>query len=140
MKSEEDSFRDWEGHVFGFGYGTGESHTIPALRKFLTLCEPHRPYDYEQLERELTPPVAWLLANALCHADILGYGTSPREAWLTEKGARLKAFMLSRTNDDLIMLACDYDADYPHCYPDACNCGPNGYERGRVCLNPFWTK
>lgn len=140
MKSEEDSFRDWEGHVFGFGYGTGEPHVIPVLRKFLTLCEPDRGYDHGDLERELTAPIAWLLINVLCHADILEYGASPRGAWLTGKGVRLKDFILSRTNEALVMLACDYDEFYPRCYPDACNCGPDGYKKGRICPNPFWTK
>jgi hypothetical protein len=37
-------FIDWETDVFGFGYGTGEPHTLPALRLFLLdLTAPHWP-------------------------------------------------------------------------------------------------
>jgi len=30
-KIENKQFIDWEAHTFGFGYGTGEQYTIPAL-------------------------------------------------------------------------------------------------------------
>ncbi len=142
-KSIEDNFSDWEADVFGFGYGTGEPHTVPALRKFFELCVPNaegtsRSYDYRQLETELTPPVAWMLINTLCHADIIEYGTSPRFGWLTGRGDRLCAFVLSKTEDELVLLTCR-DSDYGPCYPDACNCGPDGYQAGVKCDNPFWS-
>ncbi len=137
-KTIEDNFRDWESHVFGFGYGSGEEHILPALKKFFELCPPDRAYDFRILERELTPAVAWLLINALCHHDILEYGTSPRVAWLTKQGQALKAFVGGKSVDDLIVLATDREEDYAPCYPDACICGPEGYDKGRVCQNPFW--
>lgn len=139
MKPIEDSFSDWESHAFGFGYGSGEPHIIPALRTFLDNCNEvnGRGYDFEKLERALTPAVAWLLINALCKVDILDYGTSPRYGWLTEQGERLRAFVLSKTDDDLLALSCR-DQDYDSCSPGSCNCGPNGYEAGKVCVNPFW--
>ncbi len=34
-KSLEAYFSDWEGHVFGYGYGSGEPHVVPALRRFV---------------------------------------------------------------------------------------------------------
>lgn len=138
MKTLDDNFADWEGHVFGFGYGTGEEHTIPAVKRFLELCcGENNSYDYEVLQDEFGAVTAWLLINALCHADILEYGTSPRYAWLTEKGRALKAFTTERTGDDLVRLT-QHDEHYNPCYPDACNCGPEGYEAGRKCVNPFW--
>ncbi len=137
----ESYFVDWESEVFGFGYGTGEPHTIPALRTFFVLCPPpdadHRGYDYQALEHALTPTVAWLLINALGKADIIEYGTSPRYAWLTEKGYRLREFMLSKTPDELVALVCEFDQEQPHCGPRNCNCGPNGYREG-PCPNPFY--
>lgn len=139
-KPIEQSFADWEGSAFGFGYGTGEPHTIPAVRAFLRLCNRNdgaRAYNYEDLEAELGATVAWLLINTLCKhgVDIIEYGTSPRYGWLTEKGEALRKFMLSQDEETLIRLACERDDP---CYPDACNCGPQGYEEGRVCVNPFW--
>jgi hypothetical protein len=141
MKSIEDQFRDWEGSTFGFGYGSGEEHTIPALKHFLLLCnqgEYGNSYDYQMLEKALTPTVAWLFINILAKVDIIEYGTSPRYAWLTEKGIRLKEFMRTHTDEQLIEMATDRTEDSTPCYPDACNCGEKGYEKGRVCANQFW--
>lgn len=142
-KTIEENFRDWHGNIFSFGYGSGEPHTIPTLKKFLELCNRgayNHQYDFSILEKELTPPVAWLLINILCKpdVDILEYGTSPRFAWLTKKGERLKEFVSSRTNEELLDIACRYDENYHSCYPDVCNC--DGYVEGKICYNPFWSK
>lgn len=136
-KATTDYFADWEADTFGFGYGTGEEHTIPALQSLLCACPDKGNYDYKTLETELSPPVAWLLINALCRADIIEYGTSPRYGWLTGKGRRLREHMLSWSPDELIRQTAR-DENYTHCDPNACNCGPGGYEEGRVCQNPFW--
>lgn len=143
IKTLDEYFRDWENHITGYGYGSGELLIIPALRKFLMLCNEgaySHSYDYRKLEAELTPITAWLLINILCHAGVLQYGTSPRNAWLTRTGERLKEFMLIHSEEELIDIVCNYDKDYAHCYPDACNCGQNGYEKGKICKNPFWTE
>lgn len=142
-KTIEESFADWEGHVFGFGYGTGEQHTLGALKAFMAAVgKPDLPngYDYERLEAACGPAVAWLLINALCRhtVDIVEYGTSPRFGWLTPEGERLKAFIDSKTVDELYEITAGRPDDYVPCYPDACNCGINGYEEGRKCANPFW--
>lgn len=137
-KSPDDSFRDWEATVFGFGYGTGEEHVLGALKAFLGATRgDNGSYDYRELEALLTPPVAWLLINALGHADIIEYGTSPRYGWLTMKGRRLRQFVTERGLEDLMALM-NYDQEHTICHPDACNCGPHGYEAGRKCVNPFW--
>ncbi|MBC8337090.1 MAG: hypothetical protein H8E39_00220 [Alphaproteobacteria bacterium] len=136
-KTLEDYFVDWEGNAFGFGYGTGEEHTLGALKMFMEACPIDGGYDYRILEGKVSPTVAWLLINVLCREDILEYGTSPRFAWLTEKGKRLKTFVGGQSADDLGKII-HRDKNYIHCYPDICNCGPNGYEAGRVCQNPFW--
>jgi len=140
-KTIEQSFIDWESHVFGFGYGTGEDHTIGALKAFFeAFGVDDRPnsYDYRALEGSLGPAVTWLLINTLAHARIIEYGTSPRFAWLTAEGERLKEFVTSKSLDELVTLCTERSEDYNVCYPDACNCGPNGYEEGRKCVNPFW--
>lgn len=140
-KSLDDNFVDWEAHVFGFGYGSGEPHTLAMLKAFFQHVgtQPDfRGYDYRELEETLSPPVTWLLINTLCHADVIEYGSSPRHGWLTEKGERLKAFVDKRNVGELCKLCCEHDDGYIHCYPNACNCGPNGHEPGRVCKNPFW--
>lgn len=144
-KTIEQSFIDWEGSAFGFGYGTGEPHVVPALKTFLSMCDGGpfgHSYDYQKLEAALSPTVAWLLINALCQHNIgaIEYGTSPRFGWLTPQGEALKAFVATKTADELIEIVTDFDPDYIRCYPDACNCGPNGYEAGRKCVSPFWGK
>lgn len=139
-KTVDDSFRDWEANAFGFGYGTGEEHTLAALKAFMAAI-PERQYDYKVLETALGGAVAWLLINTLCahKVQILEYGTSPRYAWLTDEGQRLKAYLDSKTVEELCEVVCGADPeDYTGCYPDACNCGPNGYQAGVHCHNPFW--
>lgn len=140
-KSIEQNFADWESVTFGLGYGTGEPHVLRALKAFFdAFGVDDRPnsYDYERLEEAVTAPVAWLLINRLCQVDIIEYGSSPRYGWLTEEGEALKAFIASKSVGEVVDICCDRNEDNPGCYPDACNCGPNGYEEGRVCYNPFW--
>ena len=139
-KTLDDYFHDWEGHVFGFGYGTGEAFTVPLLWDFLAAIQTsdRGVYDYKKLETAFGGQVAWLMINILCKADILEYGTSPRHGWPTSKGKRLQEYVLARSKDDLLAIASAHDPDYVECYPNACNCGPNGYEKERVCPNPFW--
>lgn len=136
--SLDEYFADWESHVFGFGYGTGEDYVLGALRRFMELCPAEdadsRAYDHEELARELSPAVAWLLINVMGHADIIEYGTSPRYAWLTPCGYRLRQFVLAHTLDELIEMIDRGEG----CSPTSCNHGPQGYEKGRVCQNPFW--
>jgi hypothetical protein len=137
-KSLDEYFRDWEAHVFGFGYGTGEQYILPTLKLFLSAVPIKGNYDHEQLEKACGSAIAWFLINALCHADLIEYGTSPRYGWLTEKGKILKNYVDPRTAEQLYETASGHDEDYTHCYPDACNCGPDGYDASRKCANPFW--
>lgn len=136
-KTFDDYFADWEAHTFGYGYGSGEPHTVPALKQFLLLCPMNGHYDYLALERALSPTVAWLLINVLAHAEMLDYGTSPRGAWLTPTGRQLKRFVDGKTGRELLDLT-NRPEDHTPCYPDVCNCGPNGFQKGVVCPNPFF--
>ena len=138
-KTLPEYFRDWEASTFGFGYGTGEEHTIPAVRLFMESMKDRRSYDYRDLERAFGPLAAWLLINALARdpGAVIEYGTSPRFGWLTSGGETLRDFMLEYSNDELSGFTNSSENDML-CYPDTCNCGPNGYEEGRICSNPFW--
>lgn len=142
QKSLDDNWTDWEASAFGYGYGTGEAHILPALKTWFAAVgrdDAAHGYDHETLERECGPLVAWLLINVLCRVNIIEYGTSPRYGWLTPEGEQLKAYIDSKSVEDLYDLTCR-DENYTHCYPDACNCGPQGYEAGRKCNNPFWSR
>lgn len=139
-KPPSDSFSDWYSTAFGFGYGTGDVHIVPALKMFFAACQmPHGSYSHEDLEEKLTPTVAWMMINVMGQQDVIEYGTSPRWGWLTLHGMELKKFVDQQTADTLLALACR-DENYNVCYPDACNCGPTGYRAGMVCDNPFWKK
>lgn len=88
----------------------------------------------------MTPAVAWLLINILAGVDVIEYGTSPRYGWLTDCGKALRAFVETRTVDDLVTIVCEKDENYFNCYPDVCNCGPRGHDGKRYCDNPFWRR
>lgn len=141
-KAIEESFVDWESHVFGFGYGTGEEHVLRSLKGFFDAFgvddRPHS-YDYEKVEAAIGAPAAWLLINILCRhgVNIIEYGSSPRYAWLSSEGVALKAFVDTKSVGELVTICCE-DVEHDYCGPDCCNCGPNGYEAGKVCENPFW--
>lgn len=99
-KTIEQYFADWESNAFGFGYGTGEPHTLAALKGFFgAMGRNDNPdaYDYRTLEAALTPTVAWLMINALCREDVIEYGTSSRGGWLTPTGKALKTFVDSKS-------------------------------------------
>jgi hypothetical protein len=116
-------FADWESDVFGYGYGTGEPHTLLALKNFFNACEgnsSHR-YDHRVVEAMIGPVPAWLLINALCHADIIEYGTSPRFGWLTPKGRLLYTYIEPKTIEELCTI-CGAADPMGHCSPDNCNC------------------
>ena len=138
-KTIEAHFADWESEVFGIGYGTGEEHTLGALKSFLAAIgrddAPHA-YDYQKLEQAVTAPVAWLLINTLVHADIIEYGTSPRYGWLTKEGEALKAFVDSKTVQEMELIVSADDHD--RCTATFCNCGPKGYSATKICKSPFW--
>jgi hypothetical protein len=141
-KTIEEYFADWENHVFGFGYGTGEPHTLGALKAFFAAVGDERGmacYDFQVIEKAVTPAVCWLLMSTLGRHRIIEYGTSPRYGWLTESGKALQGFLAERSVDALYEL-CAGPGEHDYCSPDSCNCGPNGYQEGRKCNNPFWKK
>lgn len=132
-KTIEQYFHDWEGVTFGYGYGTGEPHTVSALNAFMGAIPADGNYDYHTLERVVGPTVAWLLINTLCRADIIEYGTSPRFGWLTPQGKALKAYLANKTDEEA-MAPIEQEHGYVECFPDYCNC------EGERCHNPFWVE
>lgn len=99
----DSEFREWEHEVFGYGYGTGESHTLPALQEFFSACPSANSgnYDYRVFEEKLGPVSAWLMINILCKADVIEYGTSPRYGWLTKLGQDLRDYLSSHSAEEL---------------------------------------
>ncbi|WP_316214344.1 hypothetical protein [Bradyrhizobium sp. SZCCHNR2032] len=140
-KTIEQYFVDWENSAFGYGYGTGEPHTLAALKGFFdALGRPDNPnaYDYRILEQKLTPTVAWLMINILCREDVIEYGTSPRGGWLTQAGEALRAFVDAHSVEELDALT-ERRGGYASCCRDVCNCGDNSV-LGPACPNPFWDR
>lgn len=135
-KTIEAHFADWHSEAFPFGYGTGEEHTLAALRSFMEIVQRDERYFYEALEEKLTPTVTWLLINMLCKLDVIEYGTSPRYGWLTPHGKALRDYLMATTFEQLLAAATMDDPD--RCTPTFCNCGPQGYSKKKLCHNPFW--
>jgi hypothetical protein len=132
----EKHFVDWEAQVFGFGYGSGESYVLRPLKQFFALCKQGTlspRYSYEELEERIGCSATWLLINALCHADVIEYGISPRYAWLTGKGILLKEFVDSYTVEELCGMVA-VDKGYVYCFSGHCNCEPEGPN----CNNPLF--
>lgn len=142
-KTIDQHFADWESHTFGFGYGTGEPHTLRSLKLFMdAVGSPNGShcYDYEALEIALGAPVTWLLINILCRhgTDLIGYGSSPRFGWLTDEGIALCKYLSTKTVAELIDIIYGHEDDSFGCTPTYCNCGPDGYTKTKICHNPFW--
>jgi hypothetical protein len=138
MKSPEHQFRDWNNYFIGYGYGTGEVHTLGALKKFLETVHEDGMYQYQELETAVTPTVAWLLINILIESEIIEYGTSPRHGWLTTSGKELKKFVIRHSLEELFDICCTsmYGEAYIYCCPEFCNCESD------ICItqNRFWSK
>jgi len=116
-------FREWEQDAFGYGYGTGEAHILPALHAFLLHLEDGHAYTAHAMEDGLGGPVAWLLINILCRTHILDYGTSPRYGFLTPQGVRLRVYVLSKTPEELYEIVTqEMDPAHPLCSRTYCNC------------------
>lgn len=142
MEKIDKYFTDWENHVFGYGYGTGEEYTLKALKDFMDCMEKSKfdeeilVYDHKNLYKSLGTMCTWLMINTLNHADILEYGTSPRFGWFTKKGRKLYDYLKTKTVADLYNLTTSKEeGEYYCCYPDHCNC--EELVQGK-CNNPFF--
>lgn len=142
-KSMDKHFTDWESHVFGLGYGTGEQYILSALKHFMDAIGrpeddlPHA-YLHDKLESAVGNTTAWLLITMLVRANIIEYGTSPRCGWLTPQGEALRTYISGKTVEDLMALTGLQIDEADFCQPDFCNCGPTGYSKIKLCHNPFW--
>lgn len=112
---EEMQFKQWEGRVFGAGYGTGELPILKALKVFFDSLE-DRSYNFEVLEEKLGDTVTWLLINALSKGNQIEWGTSARFGWLTSCGEYVREFVKDKTPEQLYdILMSDEDNDYCEC-------------------------
>lgn len=111
----ETQFKQWEGRVFGAGYGTGEMPILKALVVFFESLD-DRSYNFEVLESKLGDTVTWLLINALDKGNQIEWGTSARFGWLTSCGENVKGFVTGKTPEQLYdILMSDDDNDYCEC-------------------------
>ena len=129
MKTIEQQFRDWENSVFGYGYGTGEVHTLKNLKDFFSNINSDGTYDFTILEKNLGAEQAWLMINILCKVNIIEYGTSPKFGFLSPCGKRLMEFIQNKNVKELYDIALTYDEDM--CGIDYCNCD----EKNSSCKN-----
>ena len=126
-KTIDEYFCDWESHVFGYGYGTGEEHIFSGLKRIMATIPETDQYDYREFEESVGHLSAWLFINILCKHDIFEYGTSSRFGWLTDSGKVLKKYLEETAEFK------EFDENYSYCYPDCCNCDDG------QCKNPFWS-
>lgn len=64
-------------------------------------------YGFEKIKMEKEFAIAyWMFLSELCRLDLAEYGTSPRGAWLTEKGKRFKKLIMEE--EETIIKATDY--------------------------------
>lgn len=134
MKTLEQYFVDWETHIFGYGYGTGEAHVFRALKTFFDAIPDTGRYDYTVLEKAVTPSVTWLLINILIRDEKIEYGTSPRYGWLTKDGKALADFVKAHSIVELNNIIFN-DSRMFNCEPKLCQC-----DDGTNCTydNPFY--
>ncbi len=127
-------FIDWEGEVFGYGYGTGELPILKCLHFFFSTLEDGKTYNHEKLEKELGDAATWFMINTLCHTDIIEYGTSPRFGWISYDPPiqALRDYILGHTPEELYEIVANRDDDYVHCYKGHCNCET-------PCNNPLFS-
>jgi len=140
-KTIEDFFCDWESQAFGYGYGTGEEHTLKVLKNLSDAVEwnesgDNYTYDYQKIEKMLGEQQTWLLINILCGNGDIEYGSSPRYGWFYGRGKNLINFLKQHTVGELYDMT-SRDSGYSHCFSDYCSCG---YEQlhQRCKNNPFW--
>lgn len=125
-------FIDWENYVFGYGYGTGDKPVLNTIKKFFEMCNKDNFYSYSA--SDTTDSSIWLLINIFCHNNIIEYGGSPRNGWLTLTGQALKSYIDTRSIDQLYNLITAVSWDYQYCVPGegGCLC------EIKSCVNPFF--
>ena len=122
-------FIEWEQEVFGFGYGTGEEHTLKSIKKFFEYLNDNS-YSYEILEEKLGQEVTWLLINIFGHNNIIEYGTSARFGWLTSNGEMVRDYFKDKSINELYkILMSDIET--------VCKCNGEIKEHKECGKNPF---
>lgn len=115
MKPEM-QFKQWEGRVFGAGYGSGELPVMKAVKIFFDSLEDERSYDFETLESKLGDTTTWLLINAFDKGSMIEWGTSARFGWLTSCGDYVRDYVKDKSPEQLYdILMSDEDEDYCEC-------------------------
>ena len=94
-------FKQWEGRVFGAGYGTGELPILKVVKLFFDTLKDDRNYDFNFLEEEVGEQTTWLLINLLSKGNVIEWGTSSRYGWLTSCGEYVRDFIKDKTPEEL---------------------------------------
>ena len=115
-------FKQWEGRVFGAGYGSGELPILIAVKTFFDLLE-DRSYDFQKLEASLGSTVTWLLINAFDKGNMIEWGTSSRFGWLTSCGEYVREYIKNKTPEQLYEIVMSDGDDY-------CECGGTIKDKG----------
>lgn len=131
-EKDKQNFRQWEGRIFGCGYGSGELPIMKAVKIFFDNLKDDRSYDYQVLEEKLGQTVAWFLINAFSHI-VIDYGTSSRYGWLSIRGEFVRDFIKDKTAEELYDILMDTREE------DAvCECDGRIKEHGQECAtNPM---
>jgi hypothetical protein len=115
MKPEM-QFKQWEGRVFGAGYGSGELPIMKAIKTFFDSLEDRRSYNFQVLEAKMGDTVTWLLINALDKGNQIEWGTSARFGWITSCGENVRDFIADKSAEELYeILMSDENNDYCEC-------------------------
>lgn len=129
-------FKQWEGRVFGAGYGTGEMPILKAVKVFFDNLDDDRSYDFEKMEKKLGDTVTWLLINAFDKGNIIEWGTSARFGWLTSCGEYVRDFIKGKTPEELYEIVmsddetiCECDGDMKEKGHEACGKNPMVHEK-----------
>jgi hypothetical protein len=110
----------------------GAPHVSRALKG---LCEvvPLGGCDCQIVERALTAPVAWLMINALRHADIIEQGPSMRSIRFTDRGVFLAEFVRVRSVENLAELIDESASETPS---PCCGISSKGLKVPTDCHDP----
>lgn len=122
VKSDDEVFKDWFNDTYGYGYGTGEKPILTAIMIFLGNCSSNENhiYSYDEIEKVIGKAATWMLISVFCKQDLVDYGTSPRFAWLTEKGKWLLNYLKGKSLQYLYSLVM-YNS-FSECSSEYCNC------------------
>lgn len=98
-------FQSLYSEQLGWGNYGSEQALCVSLKDFLDSIPLDCGYDHELLATKVGAAFAWSLIYQFVALGWINYGTSPRYGWLEGDGVWLKAFVATRSADDLYAIA-----------------------------------